>query len=77
MEEAKDKIFFAPGDIVELNKEIPNRPIMYVVKKESRNFKAPLDDEKSSFMVGIKCRWFTVDGKLQEAIFNTKDLKLV
>jgi uncharacterized protein YodC (DUF2158 family) len=26
---------------------------------------------------GIKCRWFTKDGFLQEAVFSTKDLVLI
>ncbi len=26
---------------------------------------------------GCRCRWFTTDGHLQEAIFSTKDLVLV
>jgi uncharacterized protein YodC (DUF2158 family) len=32
---------------------------------------------REDFLIGIKCRWFTSDGYLQEAIFNTKDLVMV
>lgn len=42
---------------------------MLVVKKETTAFKS--DD---NFLKGIRCRWFTTDGLLQEAIFNTKDI---
>ena len=65
-----DKIYFQPGDIVTLKKDIPNKPIMIVVKKVTTVFK----NEQESSLKGIKCRWFTIDGLLQEAIWNTKDL---
>ena len=68
-----DKIFFMPGDIVTLKQEIPNKPIMLVLKKESYTFKNNKDTREASLR-GIKCRWFTKEGILQEAIFNTKDL---
>jgi len=45
---------------------------MLVVKKETYIFKNK--DDKEPALRGIKCRWFTKDGKLQEAVFNTKDL---
>lgn len=65
-----DKIYFQPGDIVTLKKDIPNKPIMIVVKKVTTVFK----NEQESSLKGIKCRWFTNNGELQEAIWNTKDL---
>ena len=65
-----DKVYFQPGDIVSLKKDIPNKPIMIVVKKVTTVFK----NEQESSLKGIKCRWFTTDGLLQEAIWNTKDL---
>lgn len=71
----KPKVFFQPGDIVILNKGIPNKPIMYVIKKETRIFKPDLKNLKEDFLLGIKCRWFTTEGALQEAIFSTKDLQ--
>jgi uncharacterized protein YodC (DUF2158 family) len=43
-------------------------PVMLVLRKEQALFK------DSSGLKGIKCRWFTKDGLLQEAVFNTKDL---
>ena len=41
---------------------------MLVLRKETALFK----DNQS--LKGIKCRWFTESGQLQEAVFNTKDL---
>ena len=62
-----------PGDVVTLKQDIPNKPTMLVIKKETTIFKH-LNTEKEPVLRGIKCRWFTIDNKLQEAIFNTKDL---
>ena len=62
--------FFQPGDLVTLNKNLPNSPIMLVVKKEKALLK------ESGALRGFRCRWFTTNGALQEAVFNTKDLKL-
>ena len=62
-----------PGDVVTLKQDIPNKPTMLVIKKETTIFKH-LNTEKEPVLRGIKCRWFTTDNKLQEAIFNTKDL---
>jgi uncharacterized protein YodC (DUF2158 family) len=41
---------------------------MYVLRKETTLFK----DNPS--LKGIRCRWFTESGLLQEAVFCTKDL---
>lgn len=68
----EDKIFFMPGDVVTLKQNIDNKPKMIVVKKETSLFKNKMNEEHS--LKGIKCRWFTKDGFLQEAIWNTKDL---
>lgn len=68
----ENKIYFMPGDLVQLRQEIPNKPVMLVVKKETYIFKNK--DDKEPYLKGIKCRWFTSEGQLQEAIFNTKDL---
>lgn len=71
-----DKIYFLPGDVVSLKQDIPNKPIMIVVKKETSIFKNQGVDSQPT-LKGIKCRWFTTDGLLQEAIWNTKDLQKV
>lgn len=71
-------IYFNPGDVVQLKQDIPNKPIMIVVKKETSIFKHDQKRlmDKKPILIGIKCRWFTKDGALQEAIFNTKDIEL-
>lgn len=70
-----DRIFLKPGDIVKIrHKELSVRPIMYIVEKVTRQFKNAEEIENS--FVGMRCRWFTTDGTLQEAVFSTKDLEL-
>jgi hypothetical protein len=44
---------------------------MMVVRKESTIFR---DENKTNSLKGIRCRWFTANKELQEAIWNTKDL---
>lgn len=50
-----DKVFFNPGDIVELRHQLDNTPTMYVVEKMTRTIinKA---GEKETMFLGIKCR---------------------
>lgn len=67
-----DKVFFLPGDRVTIKQDIPNKPIMIVVRKETSLFKNR--NSEDNILKGIKCRWFTKDGFLQEAVWNTKDL---
>lgn len=66
----EEKTYFLPGDLVQIKQDLPNKPTMIVVKKEVSIFK----NGQSDILKGIKCRWFTKDGTLQEAIYNTKDL---
>ena len=66
----EDKIYFQPGEVVTLKQDIGNVPKMLVVKKVTTVFK----NKDTDVLIGIKCRWFTTDGLLQEAIWNTKDL---
>ena len=70
----EDKILFMPGDLVTLRQELPNKPVMIVVRKESTIFR---DENKSNNLKGIRCRWFTINNELQEAVWNTKDLNKV
>jgi hypothetical protein len=67
----EDKIMFLPGDLVSLKQDLPNKPVMIVVRKESTIFR---DENKTNNLKGIRCRWFTTNLELQEAIWNTKDL---
>ena len=67
----EDKMMFFPGDLVTLRQDLPNKPVMVVVRKESTIFR---DENKTNNLKGIRCRWFTVNNELQEAVWNTKDL---
>lgn len=68
-----NKIFFKPGDLVTLKHDIPNKPIMLIVKKEVGYYVK----EESEHFKGMKCIWFTNNLELQEKLFSTKDLILV
>lgn len=48
------KQFYLPGDIVTLRQEIPNKPVMIVVKKVTKTI--TLSGEKNDFFQGILCR---------------------
>ena len=73
-----ENIFYNPGDIVTLKQDIPNKPTMIVVKKETSLFKHDSrKEDKKPILIGIRCRWFTTSGNIQEAVFNTKDIKLI
>ena len=67
--EENEKVYFKPGDCVTLRQHnMMEAPVMLVLRKEQALFK------DNSGLKGIKCRWFTKDGLMQEAVFNTKDL---
>lgn len=68
----EENIYFNPGDLVQLSKDLPNKPVMMVVRKETSLFKHKTE---KPILKGIRCRWFTTTGQLQEAIFNTKDIQ--
>lgn len=72
----EEKIFLNPGEIVTLKQDIPNKPVMLVVKKGTSVFKHDSKrlNDKKPILIGIRCRWFTTTGELQEATFSTKDL---
>lgn len=76
MNELDDKVYFQPGDLVTLKQELPNKPVMIVVQKKTLTIK-PKEGDASNFFKGIICRWFTNNGEMQEAVFNTKDLILI
>ena len=51
---------------------------MIVVKKETSLFKHDSRrEDKRPILIGIRCRWFTTTGAMQEAVFNTKDIELI
>lgn len=70
----ENKVFFTPGDIVTIRQEIPNKPTMLVYRVERSIIR---NDNGKDILRGVKCRWFTKDGKLEEAVFSTKDLILL
>ena len=69
-----EKIYFVPGQIVTLRQDIPNKPKMLVYRVERSIIRS---DDKNALLKGVKVRWFTDNGFLQEAVFSTKDLVLV
>ena len=71
----EEKTFFTPGQLVKIRQDIPNSPIMIVSKVERNIIRNK--DNKNELLRGIRCRWFTDNGFLQEAIFSTKDLQLI
>lgn len=77
MENFSDLKFYAPGELVKVRHNIDFVPTMWVVEKISRNIKNKDTGETETMFLGIKCRWFNSNGDLQEAVFNTKDLKKI
>lgn len=68
----EERLYFKPGDCVILKQhKLMHSPVMLVLRKETALFK------DSYNLKGIRCRWFTTSGLLQEAVFCTKDLQLV
>ena len=35
----EEKVYFMPGEVVTLKQDIPNKPVMIVVKKETMNIR--------------------------------------
>lgn len=53
------KQFFLPGDVVTIRQEIPNKPIMLVVKKVTKTISLSSKDgnaPKNDYFQGIMCR---------------------
>ena len=69
-----EKLFFQPGMRVRCTK-VSNSPEMYVLHKKELVFKDK--EDKSKILQGMVCRWFTSNGLLQEAVFNTKDIEAI
>ena len=72
--EIEEKVFFVPGDTVKCTK-VSNSPEMYVIRKKSLTFRD--QDNKDKVLQGMVCRWFSADGLMQEAVFNTKDIQKI
>lgn len=70
-----DKIYLVPGMVVQLKQDLPNKPKMIVDRVVRSIMKNKVTGH--DILKGVKCRWFTDNGFLQEAIFSTKDLVLI
>jgi len=66
-----NKVYFSEGDIVVINKPLPNAPIMLVNKV----IKASTSAEGTPLLIGIECIWFTTTNEIQKFVFSSKDLK--
>ena len=53
--ELEDKIYYQPGDKVTIKQDIPNKPIMVVVKKETSKFRQKEDNSREDYFVGMRC----------------------
>ena len=60
----EEKVFYQPGDVVTLRQDIPYKPQMIVVKKETMTFRPSKDEKKD------------VDGSLQEESYKKLSLIL-
>jgi len=71
-EKIEDKIYFQPGDTVELKQDISNKPQMVVksIDKMAKGSSAPE-------LLGVTCVWFNANQELQSSRFSTKDLRHV
>lgn len=67
--------YYVPGDVVVLKHKELNSPVMLIVDKVTRTFLNKDTNESNSTFVGMKCKWFTKDGAIQESVFSTKDLE--
>jgi hypothetical protein len=74
--EMPTQTFLAPGDLVTVRHDIPNKPVGWIVEKVNKTVRGA-DGELSSMFIGMKVRWFDKNQDLQEAIISTKDLELV
>lgn len=70
----EEKTYFSPGQVVKMKQGLPNTPIMVVSRIERSIMR---NANGRDILKGCRCRWFTADGYLQEAVFSTKDLVLV
>lgn len=70
----EEKVYFQPGDLCQMKQDIPYKPIMVVYRVERSIIR---NKEGKDLLKGVKCRWFTENGFLQEAVFSTKDLILI
>jgi uncharacterized protein YodC (DUF2158 family) len=68
----EEKVFFTPGDVVQIRQDVSNKPEMVVSTVDKSTFK-----EGKSVLFGVTCFWFSDTKFIQEKRFNTKDLQHV
>ncbi len=68
-----DRVYYRKGDYVVFVHELEGMPKKMVVIDIPKTNRRDIKDK--SFLLGIKCCWFTTTGEYQEHKFNTKDLK--
>ena len=55
----EEKIYFTPGDLVQLRQNLPNKPIMMVVRKETEKKKKKsefsIENTTKTIFIGIRC----------------------
>ena len=69
-----DKIYFNTGDIVQLKKDITNKPDRMMVQSVD---KMKFKNANTNQLLGITCIWFTESKLIQRTRFDSKDLKHV
>lgn len=67
----EEKVFYQPGDVVTLRQDIPYKPQMIVVKKETMTFRPSKDEKKDEYS-----KVLDVDGSLQEESYKKLSLIL-
>jgi len=69
-----DKIFYNPGDLVQLKNNVSNKPEIMLVHSVDKMKRRDVEVDR---LLGITCIWFTDFGELQKFRFDSKDLKHV
>jgi hypothetical protein len=69
----RERVYFASGDLVELKKNLPNKPVMLVQAVD----KLTMSKDEKPVLLGVTCIWFTTEGALQKGRFSTKDLNKI
>lgn len=79
MENNEERIYFVPGNLVTLKHDLHFKPTMLVTevvttKIINNSYWGGAATESKPYFKGIRCMWFSTDHKIQEHVFNTKDL---
>ena len=51
-----EKFYYTPGQLVTIRHDIPNKPVMFVVEKVSRQIRNKETGDSENMFIGIKCR---------------------